>query len=231
MTRPKLAPEPEPALEPDLDDPEPGASPRLRKVVKVGKRERSVRLDDVDDIIGIAAELRSEEAETLSLADLKEVGQELDIEPCYIERAVKALEQRRQTASRQVQLEAVRSTRLKRRLLIGGAVLVAVLAVATFWGQHGLRHDYAQVQLRRAQVRNVLERQLSVEKRYRQAPPSPERDAELSGAENRVRIERRRYDQAATEYNTNAGGLLRRLCAPLFGFPKQVPLSTDVKKW
>ena len=68
-----------------------------------------------------------------------------------------------------------------------------------------------------------------VEARYRGQAATPERDAELAGATNRVAIERRRYDKVATEYNDAAGSLTGSLGAMFFGLPDRVPLSTELQ--
>lgn len=53
-------------------------------------------------------------------------------------------------------------------------------------------------------------------------------NAELAGAESRVGIEKRRYDEAATAYNQNAGGWLGPLARRVNGLPPSVPLSSEV---
>ena len=58
-------------------------------------------------------------------------------------------------------------------------------------------------------------------------PPGPDRDAELSGAENRVRIERARYDETAAAYNAKVGATWASLVARIFGLPPRARLSDD----
>jgi hypothetical protein len=218
---------PLPELSPADPEPEEGQTRRI----EVAGAERTVRLDDVDDVIGIAAELKNQATEELSVADLEQVASELDIEPAYVAPAVEALEQRRRRAAEEAAATALRRKRLLRRALIAGAALLAVLIAVPLWLQSGLRADLSEVQRQRAQVRNVTERQAATVAQWEKAPAGPDRSAELSGAENRVRIERKRYDDAAARYNTHAGGPLNSVTAALFGLPTQVPLSNEVETW
>jgi hypothetical protein len=61
--------------------------------------------------------------------------------------------------------------------------------------------------------------------------PGPERDAQLSGADNRVAVETHRYDLAATGYNASASSFPQSLVVRLTGLPPSVPLSSEVKSW
>ena len=220
----------QPAEEAASGEPEGGAGSTTRRI-DVRGTQRTVRLDDVDDVIGIAAELKNEVSEQLTIADLEQVAAELDIEPRYVQRAVARLEQRRRRAAEVEKVRRERRRRLLRRTLTTVAAIVAVLILVPLWTQSGLRGDLGEVERQKAQVRNVIERQEAVARQWNEAPPSPDRDAELSGAENRVRIERARYDEAAARYNTQAGGPLGRLTATLFGLPARVPLSNEMEGW
>ena len=224
MTRP--APEPQRAEEVEpLEE-----QPLVRRVVTAGQ-ERTVRIDDVDDVIGVAAELRQQDEARLTVDELEEVAVELGIEERYVERAIETLKTRRAEEKRRTeQARLARTRRLRYGLILGGTVLV-VLGVASYAGQASLRGQLSEVQRTRAQVRNVTERQQAVQQRHRDSSPSPDRDAELAGAENRVRIERARYDKAAATYNASAGGPFASLYAPLFGLPTSVPLSNEVASW
>ncbi len=104
-------------------------------------------------------------------------------------------------------------------VLLGGiAYTRASAALATAW---------AEVDRADAQRRNVHERQLAVQVQWANAQPSPERDAELSGAENRTRLERKRYDDAVAAYNTEVGTWFARLAAKLRGLPTRAEPSTE----
>jgi hypothetical protein len=187
----------------------------------------AVRDEDVDEIIGIAAEMKHASADHLTVADLESVAAQLDIPAPYVQRAMSELAARRQAA------EQARARRRRVLAWAGGAlaatvVLTGVLAVQA---QGSLREELSRVEQKRAQVRNVLERQAHVEARYRGAADSPERDAELSGAENRVSIERRRYDEAAARYNARARSFPASVWARLGGLPTRVPLSNEGVSW
>jgi hypothetical protein len=197
---------------------------------KGGLREAVAR-DDVDDVIEEAARLQTEEADQLSVSDLKEVAKELDIDERYVDRATERLEARRAEATR-IARERIAARRKLFRVTAGvlGAVL-GVLLVTALVGQSGLRAELVVVEQARAQVRNVVERQQAVEARYRTLSESPEKDAELAGAENRVRIERKRYDEAVAQYNAAAGGAAATLGAWLFALPRRMPFSNEVTQW
>lgn len=47
---------------------------------------------------------------------------------------------------------------------------------------------------------------------------------EMAGAENRIAVERKRYDEAAADYNRTAGSFPVSLVRPLLGYPRNVPL-------
>ena len=107
-----------------------------------------------------------------------------------------------------------------------GALLLIGIAAA-IGTQRDLARDHAEVERRRAQLVNVRERQVVVIQQWGSMPPSPDRDAELSGAENRVRIERARYDEAAAAYNAQVGTPWSRFVARAFGLPTRARLSDD----
>ncbi len=234
MTRVKLEAAPS---EPD-DEAMGGEGGATKLTLRVRGEARSVHLDDVDDVIGLAAELKQQASDRLTSSDLEDIGRELDIEPIYVRKAVEAL------LARQAQQEkdaderakaAARTTALRKRRLMQVAIalgsLFFVLFVGIYSKQSSLSDAKAQVDQKAAQVDNVMERQATVKARYQGASPGPERDAMLDGAENRVRIERKRYDEAAAAYNAEAGGVLAGLAAGLFGLPERVPLSNEVERW
>jgi len=204
-----------------------------RELEHAGRRRD---LDDVDDVIGLAAELRAREAGELTLADLEEVGRELDIEERYVRQAVAALDAKRREAARaeeQAQERRRERARLLARLAAGVAAAALVLGLGA-WLVGGsvereLRVHHADVEAKRAQVVNVLERKAAAERQWRDAPASPGRDAELSGAENRVRIERKRYDEAAARYNAARGGSFTSFWARRAELPERVPMSNEVR--
>jgi hypothetical protein len=191
----------------------------------------AVHVEDVDEIIEIAARMKDADADRLSPEDLEAVALELGIEPQYVARAVKALQERRDDAQRAAQ---ARRQRQRLAALVGAAMLAALLVAfggAALLGRQGLTERHNALQARRAQVHNVAERQDKVEARLHGLPLTPDREAELIGAENRVRVEARRYDEAATDYNNYATSALGALGALLTDLPDAAPLSPEIQQW
>jgi hypothetical protein len=187
--------------------------------------EPKLRIDDVDDVIGLAAELMQQDQETLGVEDLKEVGAELDIPPEYIDRARTELRQRREreTEARQVAL----ATR-QRRVKVGAISAAVVLVVSLLWGSSAvstLREHHADVEAARAQVDNVRARKEAVVQQLAGRPESADKDAELIGAENRIRVETKRYADAAARYNAARGGFPASWLAPMVGLPDAVAVA------
>lgn len=188
---------------------------------------RKVDYEDVDDIIGIAAEMSDLDKERLGVDDLRDVARQLDIPDRYVTPAIAELARRRETLRRE---EARRRQRRALVLWVSVAV-VAVLLLWVFVAQGRLGDLASEAARRRSQVVNVQERQQATERQWASQPPSPERSAELSGAENRVRIERMRYDEAVAAYNAAANGFPNSLFAGLFGHPDQLPLSSELGRF
>ena len=177
---------------------------------------KTIDHEDVDDVIGVAAELAQVEEDQISVAEVEDVARQLDIPDHHVRPAVEELKRQR--------TEARQASRVKR-------VMTAVVVVLPMlWGltlRASLSKRNAHVIQANSQWRNVVERQVAVRARYDKAPASPERDAELDGAENRVRIERRRYDDAATDYNIAAKGLMAKVVLSLTDLPARSPLSDE----
>lgn len=195
-----------------------------------------IAYEDVDDLIHTATRLMQKDAapETLTADDLKQIGAELDIPARYIDRALEALTQRRLEQERERQERErerqARLARLRRSAWVAAGV-AGVLALSGLFVRNGLNSTLADVARQRAQVRNVVERRERVQQRYGSATPGPERDAELSGADNRVSVEQRRYDEAAAGYNASATSFPSVLVVRLTGLPPSVPLSSEVTSW
>lgn len=190
---------------------------------------RAIDDDEVDDIIGIASEIaeedRAREAQ-LDVDDVVQIGEELGLDDHHVERAVDELRDRQQR-------DVETSARRKKVLLIGAGVVGAVLVLLLLLGLSGrssLRDLQAEVDEKRAQLQNVKERQREVNARYTGQAATPERDAELAGATNRVAIERRRYNKVVSRYNKEAGSLSGSLGVMFFGMPEKLPLSTELSQ-
>lgn len=193
----------------------------------MAKPPRKVDYEDVDDVIGIAAEMMDADAERLSAEELREVAADLAIPEEYLAPAVDELRRRRQAL---LDAEAARRKTRSRVLWgVGAAAGLVVIWVLASW--FGLRGDLAEIDRQRSQVVNVLERQQATTARWQAAADGPDRHAELDGAEARVRVERRRYDDLAAGYNASAAGFPGVLAVGLFGLPEAVPLSREVATW
>lgn len=201
---------------------------------------KAIPVEDVDDLIHTATRLMQKEAapDTLTADDVRRIGQELDIPVEYIDQAlVKLEEQRQQEARAKEEAERRRLARraqLRRYALgagVGAAVLAGLLGASTLSVSNGLKGSLAEVAQKRAQVVNVRERREQVKARAATATPGPERDAELAGADNRVSIEQRRYDEVAARYNASASSFFASWVVGVSGLPASVPLSNQVSSW
>lgn len=186
-----------------------------------------IPIDDVDDIIGIASELAEQDDQALTLAEVEEVAEELDVPEEFVEEAVEELKIRREAAAILEKARTEKTRRVKKQVLIAAVLIVAASLLLAISGQANLKAKLALVEQAQSQIENVVARQDAVIEQWGERTNSSERDAELSGAENRVRIEQRRYDEAAAEYNASAGSLFGRLWSGIFGLPGQVPLSNE----
>ena len=142
----------------------------------------------------------------------------------------RALAELRQQRARERHAEREAQAR-KRKLLVGAAAtaggLLVVVIAAAFNTQGDLNRALAELDRTHAQLVNVRERQAAVVREWGQRPPGADRDAELSGAENRVRIERARYDEAAADYNATVGATWPSIVARAFQLPTRARLSDD----
>lgn len=124
--------------------------------------------------------------------------------------------------------EVAEQTRKRFMLQLGGALLGAGLLLGGIAAQQtGSRLSglHAAVAQAKSQLISVRERRAQVVARFEQAPESEGRDAELSGAENRVRVEMKHYDDAAAEYNAAVENAWSRFCAKLAKLPDHAELS------
>ena len=157
---------------------------------------------DLYQVIELATKRLAADQDRLSQAEVDAIAQELGIDRKYVEAAQHELAQLR---ADEIQAKAKRARQRKIRvsLLVSGTVLLCVMATSA---RNRLADEHAEVSKARAQLVNVIERQHSVQNRLASAPFSEGKDAELAGAENRMRIQRKRYDEHATRYNRSANG-------------------------
>jgi hypothetical protein len=138
-----------------------------------------------------------------------------------------ALLQKERAEDRRVELDSRARQRFALQLsaaILGAAALLG--GIAAHQTSSRLSALDAAVARAKAQVVSVRERQAQVVARFEQAPPGEERDAELSGAENRVRVELKHYDEAAADYNAAADAAWARFCAQLSKLPERAELSS-----
>ena len=125
-----------------------------------------------------------------------------------MDRALDVLDERRAEAKRmdeRSQLLRIQRYKLALKALLGCLLVSGVGFVSwhllTANTQSALAAEWAEVEQRRSQVLNVQQRMQRVQQRLAEAPRNLQTNDELAGAENRVSIERRRYDRAAAQYN------------------------------
>lgn len=152
----------------------------------------------------LAERLRSEDVVKFSASEMAEMGSELGIPAEYIEQARSQLKERR---LREERLAAEKAAQKKKRMRLGGIAAVVVAAVMGLWSMSasskvGRLAEAADASI--AQVASVKERQASVQAMLANRPDSPDKDAELIGAENRIRVELKRCNEAVVRYNQYA---------------------------
>ncbi len=187
-----------------------------------------IRVDDVDDAIGIAIEWAKAEADTVSVAQLVEIGAEVGLPaPAMLEAAATLEEQKRAALER-----AAQRKRYAAALLAGLVFSVVLLVSIAAIGRSSLVEQRVEVDGKRARVASVIARRNDMLTNLEGADlASEERWAEISGSENRISVEKRRYDEAATEYNRRAATFSGSLGASLFGHPKHIELSDEIGAW
>ncbi|MFY2562939.1 hypothetical protein ACN469_35425 [Corallococcus terminator] len=195
-----------------------------------------VAYDDVNELIATATRLMQKDAapETLTAEDLRRIGAELDIPARYVDQALETLARRReeqvQEARAREEQARLRSVRLRRGAWVGAAFM-GLLAMSGLVVRNGLTSSLSEVARQRAQVRNVLERREALRARQDTVTPGPERDAELSGADNRVSLEMRRYDERAANFNASIASFPTGWVGRLSGLPSVLPLSSELSTW
>lgn len=188
---------------------------------------RPVAYDDVDDVIGIASEMQATDAEHLSVEELREVAVDLDVPERYVTPAIEELARRRAALLATEQ----RRTRRRRVVLLASLALLGILVIWALTGQASLSREFAAVEAARAQVENVIALRAKRVAEWGARPDSRERSAELSGADNRVAVERKRYDSVAQVYNASARAFPGSVWTALFGLPSEVPSSDRIDGW
>src|SRR5690554_7648996 len=130
--------------------------------------------EDVDDIIGLAEELRVCSSDLLSSEEIAEVGEDLGIEQKYIEQARDELVKRREVDAREAVASAAKAKTLRLGLSIGAVAFVVIFGVWAALASLSLGNREAALSAHSAQVASARERQQSVHKLMANRPDSPE---------------------------------------------------------
>ena len=190
-----------------------------------------IAYEDVDDVIAAAARAKDQEASFLSVEELQEVAAELDIPARLLGPAIEEVRRRRELELERERARAEAVARRNRIALVAAASLTVVLLAWGLWARASVRDAMLEAERQRSQVVNVMDRQVVTRAQWVDAPDSAQKSAELSGAENRVRVERQRYDDLATEYRRRTSSLGGRVVVWLGGYPEQLPLSSEIDGW
>lgn len=193
--------------------------------MKIKEKFDQIADEDIDDVVGIAAELMQEDDDALDRSEMIAVGRDLDIPEEYLDRAYSELKARRKAEARAQQRE---EGRRRRFVILGGTGVAGVVFVTVLWGMFtlsGLSKQHAKVELQQAAVERVVERKESVTERWGPRDDSPDKMAALDGADNRIAVETRRYSEAATAYNARAERFPASLFLSFSSLPKSVPVE------
>lgn len=126
--------------------------------------------------------------------------------------------------------ELVKSDRTRFTLQIIAVVLISTVVVAGIAftrTSSALATAWAEVDRAEAQVKNVHQRQLELQKQLAATEASESKNAQLEGAENRVRVERARFQTAAAAYDAAVGTWWARLVARAKGLPLDADPSAE----
>lgn len=180
---------------------------------------------DVDDVVEIALQMMDEDEGQLSLEELREIGDDLDIPAEYIERAQTELQKTRAETKAETKAKTEQQAAVIRKALLGGGIVVLLVTGWAYFALSGLSTLHAAVEAQGAQVANVTARKTEVLKAYAGKPDSPDKTAEVIGAENRIRVENKRYSEFAADYNAAAGQFPAVIFHGVAGLPDSVPVT------
>ncbi len=193
--------------------------------MKLQEKFESLPDEDIDDVIGIAAELMQQDDDALDRAEMIAVGRDLDIPEEYLDRAYSELQKKRRDEARKQRRAEGRRRRL---LILGGTGTVSFVFISVMWAMftlNGLGRLHADVEAKRAQVSNVIERREAVAERWSSQPDSPDKMAALDGSENRIRVETKRYAESAAQYNARAERFPASFFLKFSSLPPSVPVE------
>ncbi|HGJ66071.1 TPA: LemA family protein [bacterium] len=239
---------------------------------------------EAEEILQRASKLQQEAENTagsISRSDLTAGANEVGIKQEYIDKAIDELriEQRQKAESQK---------RRKFKYTAIGGVLIVILVIITASGHGSLNARMSDVEAKKAQLENVLQRRHdlipnlislakasarhekelvdSLSNLYQEVgkaksfedkqaleskldnsiqevlsamladPQSSSTDVflrlsdEMSGAENRISVERKRYNESVASYNKTARSFPVSLIRPLLGFPSKIALFEASKE-
>jgi len=186
--------------------------------------------DELRQIIGDAAN-RVEAAPEYTADDVLAAAVGVGLPEAAVRTTMMVVAQSRRQRERDAVL---RRERLHRRLQRAGwvtACVVAVVGVLVGWTITDLKSLAERVAAQHAQVRTVTVRRAATQAQWATQPVSPERNAEIAGATNRVAIELRRYDVVVRSYNKLSGSWRGALARRIEGLPGRMPYSNEVVSW
>jgi hypothetical protein len=197
----------------------------------VSEQKTMIERHELDDIIGEAARQKQVAEDSLTIEEVEEVAAELDIDEEYVEAAVHELQRRQELAEKQRKRAEDRASRMRKIAAWGIGAVAAICLVMFAIAFTRLNSTLSAAEQQRAQVESVVERQIATVEQYEGQPTSIEKNAAIEGAENRVRVEIRRYDEAAGTYNKVARGLFGGAVTSMLGMPGELPLSNQIETW
>lgn len=194
--------------------------------------KKKIDVNDLDDIIAIAEQLQGEEEpERLSFEEVQAIAKELDISTEAVQKAFLVLEEGRVKQAQEEQKQQERKALRNKRITQACLVAMICILLSFLFSYNTLTHQSTEVELHISYVQTALDRQAVIQKRYGTLEPTLDSNAELDGAENRVRVAQRRYDKAVNDYNRSSLSILHRVWIVFLGFPQRYPLSGEKKSW
>lgn len=172
--------------------------------------------DQMREVVRRAEQIRAEREGSVSRENLTASAAELGISETDLRAAERQLAAERQT----------RAASAAQKKLIA-AVTAAILALFLIFSYNGLNGRLSTVQKARADLSTQLQRRSELAEQVtavaRQGGDQHTLQIQIEGSENRVAEYRKRFNQAATEYNRAASGFPLGIVRPLFGMPGSVP--------
>ena len=192
-----------------------------------------IHYDDVDDVVEASLRAKDAQEDLLSVQDVKAIGEDLDLSPELIEQGIAVVKKQRaqeDAHAQQAQLAAQR-----RRVLLGRAALALLATLGLMLAAAGislastrsaLTSASAEVDAQRALVELAQQKQARTLARYANKPDSRDKEVALAGAENRVFVQMRRYDDVVKTYNQRAASFPASLWAPLLSLKTSLPTAS-----